>query len=1834
MFWSLKKDHLKFKKRNKILLSPFWLVLAFSFFLSSCSWWERKILPSTTEGGDLKCRVGNAPFIVNQVAKSHDDAISRFYEDGLVEEFSLNLKTCIRDALRQDTPIQNTSFVIEYYSSTENRKKGIKEQERVISDTQGCIQWQERYEYKYTVKPLWIGLERVIKKEGGAYAGAEAIPMAVNPWLSSADKREDGLPSVLDIRCGYSDNHHVLKDKGNYNPKGLDYLEAIRLEEQPVLWASRISLQMREIGPETSDSSESSNSSALSKEEKIRKLLAKYQNPCGSGVAAKLCYQRRINMDIYVPLELRSLDVNRLVENKLNGGSYDVETRLVISPESDRKNYQLHKELCQHKGIKLNQSRKSLSWTCKLNLSYFNQNAQYKLVLQIKPSSRDLPFKKFEGVYTINLNFNNETKDFPIDTIYDQDYEEVLNTNKVLGIIKGLKIHNIFSFLDALVSDNDNPEELQREPLKPIYEEGVVKGVDFYPLHLDGSGDYKLSHIQTGETCSERENVVQRTVVFIGKICLTDVLESRKLKHTSFRVFREQPREGFIKEIYDINEHQQRKLFKTDGDSCISIPIDIKHNIYNRQKYFQVDLHVLSERLNLYGKVRLALSPWQRAFQSFQDAQNLNEKFIRFETEGIYHPELVINQFRSINLFPSYGLDKLLNIHLFHRIYLLFQPFIRRPDNLSFGRDYRSRELLRDGYYLVRVLILRNPQEVGDNKYGRVENQKNQNQQRGEVRTESHINLERPRYITHTDSVVFARANFINFYMPIYLSTKQLYYTASRNIIVIEVHPADPSAFAYNKDCSLDLERTNWKPFVNHELKNSPYAGVMNIQNWMNWNLLQESPLDTDDIIDQFDMAKKYRHFHLSSSISSINSNTAPSSTDVGCVNGVSPAETENIQISIESVFPKVETESDSKEAGVIFEGADPSPYEQSRCMRGEFASAPNMEQYREQEEQFQNSVPSILAEFSKNNSLKLVELNSPQGNEFLEDIVASYTKYPFIQRGEKALAIGDILEMDLIPEEDRKILQARWNQCFIWKSGGIQSHWTKQCGNLFFNSYLKIFQRISKGETSFEILKDLTDNMDFLPAQSQRELSAIVDSCFPSDYQNCYDKTKAHVSSVLDLFLDHYNGLKRATLKSNFENDSSELYLLEDFSQAIFSLLSKEEKRDLSRKLESCLSSYDPSAIYFNSCYYEKLKIVYNNKQLFEENFAYQQDDWYKKLKGRVSSSSNKNIFNRFISFILESDTSREVMESFLEEPNEANVIHLVKKGIKSSDRYDSNTLSFITSLCGFWFDSYIKKYIGKEEMLSAYTNYIQKFDYQQVLHHSSITYIDDKGNPEDNPYEDPLKFLDPFLAHLASSESGQDMSECYLNYTKCLVLDHCQERGINTSKNEICADKDVIQDFTCPKLVKEECKKDSSLSICADECSFQVGGDDCKEQGYCHQIVRDFCILNGDQNICERYNNRCFVSYQPCINETSKEAFFDVERIIDSTQMKKLVGNSPLKTCLQNPYEFFKFENKMIVHELSKNNPKYEMGFTQSFLASANVSVGTYMNWTAQRGRSLSVSAKASVGTGMFSDVFKILKSIPGLELSGSAGQSASSNESNSRRRAFDNRVGEGVYLAVDTAKITIGVTKFQKCLVVKPRPNAFVANLGSGEPEYYENIWQSFAKNFEKIMISHPGLILCSPVESREEGKAENITESYYYISQTDNQQNAVNFLNLYDLANRPLVAVLRGRKEFIKMYEMLKRKMDGDNGRGFNSPPENMFINYPFPVEKAIGLNLARREFNETGFHEGVYDYPDDSDEILEAWYANIDKKQPLMDPLTYNNMFDVPKVQDTTVPVQK
>ena len=1826
------------------------LVFLLSFYLNSCIFFQSQPSLVIEEEKTQSCSMGNARFIADQISTPNNhNPITLNYKEGLIDSFTVNLKTCLKDSLRPDVSIQNSSFEIIYDSNLTGKEEKVE----AISDTDGCIQWQEIYKYKYTLKSTWIGLTRVIRQpEGGAFSGGVLIETAANPWISP-DEQDSGLPQILDMRCEYINNSifsGTRSQSTEYQRDGLKFLETAD-QNKPLLWAPNFSLQVEEVS-ENQRTTEQDNKLT---ETEIKELLLQYGKACeqnsGEAQSSADCYKRYFKFDFRIPLEFRSIDSIGSFDTQLKGGVYDIESFLLIQPKGDETTYKLSS--CNKENISFNENDKSLSFSCIFEIAFFNQNSVFKVLHRISTvnpndpnNAHYLPMREFQGNYTIEFRFGSVLTNVIIDANDENIYSVVLiDPNENL---------NLISSIGDEVIDAKN--------------EGLAESVNLKVLQLGATGDFKYSNIQSGE------NTIEREISFVGKICLTDALNSQKLENTKFRVFLQRPRKqaceedeelnqilkGQIEEVFSDPQTQER--FETDNEKCLTLPITVPHRVFNKQRYFEVIAHLLSEDLNLYGSVKLALNPWQRAFQAFQDAQNLDEKNIRFEVGNIDPPELVINQFRSINLFPSYGLDKLLNIHIFHRFYLLFQPFIRRPDNVSLGLNHQSRELLRDGYYLVRVLILRNPKETED--WETVQNQDNLDQTRATIQVDQEIDLSTTEYITHTDSVARAKANFVNFYMPIYLSTKQMYYIASRNMIVIQIYPADPSSIVYKEDGTLDDQKTRWQAFVDHDLVNRPYGGPVNLQNWVNWNLLQPININTDEVIELSDIGRKYKLFDFSSlgkgkSLEELDReicqrNEAEDQAESDPENESSLTDTEfqeqalsegceqalqalqPFSLDLENLYQlekrkeelsiELANQTSHEETSRIEEDLQNTEQElrairsnlleqtettqkesvasiQESCQEDSIQSSPALEIYKREVES--KYTPELLNNFSLENALKPIVLESEEGEKLIEDLQNSYEKYQTWKEKQKETININLFNPTLIREsftfdpDSYPLLQYHKRQFSQYFHNSIpmahfgptyipqQFDFIKGRGSnhypvsLLVQSYLLMLENyVTKADASlalFDFINEnkLVFNLDLEevcqenPCSLEEGLEKLIESEFLKDLSFSNDNShedfiKKQTLAFMILFLfpqtklpeflesssNPYSSLKRGWLS---DNESSQNY----FSQ-IQAFLIKEEEA-LKKRFD--LTS-NPLSI--------SLKASQQLDRLFQEN------------------SSSRLISDR----IDTEDLNQEALNT------------LINEGIKTENINDFKSIGFFKSLCVFWFEEFMKSYLDKKTKIATYTNYIRQFDYLQILDHA---YIKNKNDPT-SFYTDLQSVIDG----VEEGTMGEEEKACHQKYRQCVLEDFCFASPINQlSNNDSRADYCQAispERKSCSSFVSQICadNNNKNLSLCRSDFVSET----------CYEDVNYFCRMHPDKTFCSDFENRCFKEYTGCLESGS---LFEkpLDHILNDP-------NPAIETCVKDFNEFFKVENKMIVYDISHQDSdlKYKGGFLRNFGLSFNNSIGSYMNWTAQRGQSMSVSF----------DPTKIIPSLFTLGLSGSMSQNQSDNESNSGRIAWDGRAGEAIVLAVGKAEVEISVKEFQKCLIIKPRPNSFVASFQTGEPKDYQGVWSEGAKDLDKIVFSRPGLILCNPKERQDHEELEKIRESYYYISQTNIDPSNSQFLDLYDLANRPFIAILRGKREFLKFYH-LARRINGSEDP-INEQPNNQFIEHTDVAEYTRGLNLKLREVTQTGFYPGIYDYPWNVNEEIDASYLSNHNTNSAVNTLHPYKIFEVPSTSKSTIPIQR
>ena len=1796
------------KKFTKLRVFYFVFSLFAALLLSGCSF-DFTSAPSVIDSGDY------ADFVIGKLTAPEGlKSVVVNKKGGLPESFTLNLKACATYKDRSDAPVARALFVIQYetnFQIQKGKRNKVEPVERYVrSDDKGCIEWEEEYGWKWVKRPVWIGLNRRISTKNNAIPGRVDIKVAVNPYLGESD--QDKAP-LLDQR--YSDNR-VFTEQGLYEKKGLIFLttQESSKENWPQLWVPNIERNFKRFTdsdrpkillPEPL-SEEAAPEQKESFNARVERALSQYKE-CKSPTDS-FCYKRDLELDIKIPLKLRIYNTQGdILDIPLNGGQYNIKIQLIFDSGLRRR---LHEKICifENQSLRMGsgggQTTRFFNLKCLMKIPYFISWA-YKLLIEIEPEeSANLPFKRFQGIYSFDqLNYTT-SKPLVIDTDIDNQYQSVLDSNEEIDIFSDMNIQDIYSLTD----DKDSINRSFFTPFLDANNEFKMTHVGSRPniqdkmTHVGSRSNIqdKMTKDEINKECQRLESPVIRTVSFRGDINLKDKLQTGDLSQIPFRVFIQT--ENQFKEYVD----EDGKSPLTDSQGDIQILVSLEHKIYDRQKYFRVIIHFISEGFGLYGQAVALLNPWQRAFQAHQDGTALSRDAIREDTSGITNPKLVINQFKSVNLFPSFGLDKFLNFNLYHKINFLFQPFIIRHDDVSFGLNHRARSLLRDGYYMARMMLLRNPQETL--KLPRVY----RDLSRVNILNnwQANFNPENLDYFTHTDMIVKAEANFMNVYMPLYISNRQFYYIASRNLISIQVAPVDPKHLKYKIEddaCQVDIKEMkaqDWRPFYDHELINHPYVGPFNIQNWTNWNIMSPAEdLDTDALIEKSRDGCKNKEFSFRKEEYLTETNDSQKS---GCLR-VNPPSSDSKSENGENPAP---VDFIIRGACLVSQGDYPIDLEDEDNARGflEFFAMRDINK---------GVNPKNIAEVDRIGQTAHQLLDQKNDGTSYRDLARQllqehplpdgYTlHFPELGHDPASLKKPSHINPRSIQEQDTQ------DYNFNELNDFIESHeqYIQACGGGDdLDRIPDLAQKDAAQNEGEDILKSFADKNALRLVQ----LEGAEGARFIEDMARALEKSKSapHLLDAGEILPD-LTPKDQTRLAQRFQDECARDWLPSQIGEFLANMPWVEEAW-----FQDKLCRHDILKSYIEELT-ETIDLRIELAQLYSLLSKIRRTETWKKLQQSE--------------FALTEETLTEAINdrSLTQEPGGAPALALAR------------------SLCHFWFDSYLPDYLQEDQQLSAYTDYATKFDLYQVLE-----------SDEQNSFETGIDLLGGFMTAIGLSKSADsppyELINCHERYSACIVRDHCRLNSLN-DETEYCKRYQTLGfgDNSCRHVLKKECAKDKRFHpLCKELCNQYDTLDhivSCGvKEGQCHTDLNAFCRTNPDHEVCYKLSNRCIVNYRSCLQSEGLSNIFQgaealkKECLIGGVEYERLkfmqqapratlmlddlifgeegegimekCGSveNPLQTCLENPYRFFKFESKMAVHELSNEDSIYKGGYSFNLNLSGGFALGSYMNWGAQSQTTLTLSSKFEVEN-LWSN--GLTKFFPSLSL----GKSMRADAGNSARRGVNVASGENIYYVVEKSAIELKAVKFQKCLVVKPRPNAFFARYIADENwiennvfEEFDGIWSESAEkaNFKKYAVSRPGLLICNPVEERAEEYAETFEENYYYISQDTRAVNTVQFLNPFDLANRPFVHILRGRREFVKFYHLHKEIMGGDNGDiqqsgATESAHDNMFINYPHPVEEAVGLNLMLREFNETGFHPGIYDYPDNTDQELDILYTDEDK----------------------------
>ncbi len=529
-----------------------------------------------------------SPFLVDEI----EGTLSISAEMALPEKFTLQLKTCVRLRYKIETMLPNTKWAI---SHTE---EGVKTPERdipksnnlvmgdaknevikVIADGNGCLKWTEEYDYAHSRQSRWIIIHRYIRGFTRGKEGVSKIPLAVNPWLQLKDQYSN--VQVAD----YRDEHHKkdAKLKGRVEEDGLKFLEQKKKEEQK----HRVDVVINEL----------------------ELHLDGLDSDTESGESKTLFTDTTISAELKYSIQ----DVNgKLWDNIITQGDFQIKSHLLMSiAEDKKKKYMKINENGTDTLIKTRfESERLASRPFDWIVPYIstNDNAHFRLYIKVIPIGNTAKrVNPFEGLYYIADNFKDvvsgNIKTLEIMSVLGEKYRDRVTEGPSApsppSVFNDQDLYNLKNCLtklhygeDSILQSCISPEspDAQTDGVRPARWAVTNMAIRFFGMERE---NWLFRNIKTQVKTSV---VSQKDAPISAKYITIKVID---LSTGEVQVYGE-------KGDYPI---------RTEDDGAIFFNIYTKQKWYNRQRYFlKIIQFETRESSDLKAIKMVAINPWDYGF--------------------------------------------------------------------------------------------------------------------------------------------------------------------------------------------------------------------------------------------------------------------------------------------------------------------------------------------------------------------------------------------------------------------------------------------------------------------------------------------------------------------------------------------------------------------------------------------------------------------------------------------------------------------------------------------------------------------------------------------------------------------------------------------------------------------------------------------------------------------------------------------------------------------------------------------------------------------------------------------------------------------------------------------------------------------------------------------------------------------------------------------------------------------------------------------------------------------------------------------------------------------
>ena len=1720
----------------------------------------------------------NANFIIDEIKGT----VVPTSVNGLPEEIQIFYTACFRDDEHPDNTIQNGLFRIHFFENTHNKNAEDASKEcpekksfllssgesciKVRTDSSGCLKWTEIYPYSPVSESVWFKYSRTFEGTGGGSTGLSTINMAVNPWLGTDPEGSALLLQLVDLRYHSIGRKKVMikledkdipecrscpppqsgasckllcKDKKRSLSVAISHFQT--QSSRPRLWLHEVT---SEISQEHIPVNNNQKNTELLRQLKV----------CHNGIQENCDPPGRfLKVRLQMPLEIKVKDYRGDPDYlPLTRGQYSIKPYLFL--KNDQEEYiVLNRDtgfVTDSLFIGTKKNNLISEFYVHIPYEHYGMPAFLGLKVQAEGEHKDL-FLPFEGVFPFSGKLKKimESNNLKLEK---RIYETEKKTNGVAGLINR---YNLSGSWD------------HRRDFRKAGWHVILKRLRFSDIDIDKN---------------KCPTPVDRHVRYVGEVCIVDPLTGELVSNTDIKIQRQNilhtksgVKEGQVVDIEplssdtDMSQFErgkwldkedneisaqwygvegrpltQEEIYNTDTSGCVQWVDTIYHKFYNREQYFDRKMIFSKEEWGFTGERIIAINPWHWGFVFFQDITELKRSPRgRKATKRAERPQIILHDFRSV--FPEliYSIDRLLGINIFQNILFLFKVRIDRPDNVASGQGSQrpSAMDIRRQYYFLRFIIVKSHTEEGGgqgnavvndavfrDQYRRIQDWNTNTGWRvgrdgslmGRIWNKNNGQMMNTRmeYITHYDTYVQIRDSIVNAYVNFLFELGQFIYIGSNNRLIVQLLPTDPAKYEYYLGtCEVDPNRSDFVPYTGHELISRPFMGTFVSGDVRNWNIFRV--LGDPEKVRDIKMDKE-KFNSEEENLSGLNYAQLEQLIDLGKKHSKE-----------HKLFTKLHS------MLVINAGLWSS---KSRAAIKD------------------------LGDILENLYDKIGEL--------LQENYDENTFSHFNQKRIKLTEITEKTKSQLLVAIDNSADADNKDKLFLKELSRIVNFTNELLQNTEKESLYSLKKELQTVMKSFNVLLSeylglpLDQDKDFL---FEKAKSKSVDRHFNMDVVPSSDHLKDWSGINMTMFARD-EGLKVITL----DDEQAVHRLLTDLNETAkihnnYYLASrKNQNRDLDNQNQE-----DSGVIDLESCKREYKEIKELSK-INEENAFGRGEE----ILGKIENYQERCFFpitNGDDYFAMD----EKIRKTSIPDMTASALTNVVKGGVHASTLNNPEVMTFLHSLCGFWFDKFYEKYVEKDQIDIIHDKHMDHFQYYK----STLQYFTEEGLLEQ--YKDLYQALKQY--HLEPLKLNPDAQSIFIKgESPFVVLENEEVVGLWEGLGHLLAEFgiDMWNYFSSSEEQDDEPVEEPRLDTVVESLY--------KSHYRTEELARIIQMASVGAGTMGGHGS---VNAAHSIMERHRHPYFK---------------------CMANPLIFFHVEKKIIVGDIGSRYSDliYEYGRTASVNTQIAFDYAYSATWNMSRSFSTSIgsgfAALGFLGGDGFGKLVNPISyvspvfSFAGIDFKSQWSTSKSASEQNRRQSSlrFSN---EALYLHTHQSAISIRLKNFRHCLIVRAKNLAF---------DGYDKdmIWRNNLKeNFiHQIPYIKSGLLICSEdidAENREDPFY--ITEDYFYLYQT--RPGDSQFFNLFSYRNRPFVLSVRGKTEMEKLSFLIQSFVEADKVEGIEDyDPFGLMTNPYNTVSKpAEGTQKAiekAKVWDKTGFYPGVYSVAFDNEHYF---FRDPEKRDP-------------------------